>query len=62
MTKLTGDLALMELTGAITFSSLVSPIALPTSDITKTHTPVIASGWGKKSVSITKKFLFNNSW
>ncbi|XP_033229481.1 chymotrypsin-2-like [Belonocnema kinseyi] len=50
MAKITGDVALIELASAVTFSKSVSSIALPTSDITKAHTHVVVSGWGKKSV------------
>ncbi|XP_033229482.1 chymotrypsin-2-like [Belonocnema kinseyi] len=49
MNYLTGDIALLKVKGEITFSSKVSPIGLPSEDVSKADLPVVVSGWGKVS-------------
>ena len=51
-TALTGDIGLIELDSPLNFSSTVRPISLPSRNIILPLTPVVATGWGTKSVSI----------
>ncbi|XP_051175229.1 chymotrypsin-2-like [Leptopilina boulardi] len=44
------DLALIKISGNITFSSTVQPIKLPPIDLNQDGIPVIASGWGRLQV------------
>ena len=46
------DIALIKISGKISFSSTVSPIPLPSYDVNKANEPAVVTGWGKKSVSI----------
>ena len=47
------DLGLVHLTSDITFTEKISPIALPTQDLTEENKTALLSGWGRFKVKIS---------
>lgn len=50
------DIGLIEIKGVITFNDTVQPIDLPTADRNFDTYPLLATGWGRLSVSISDFF------